>query len=260
MGKAWQIEKALAQLAPLETALSYDNVGFLVGDANKDISRVLLALDITPETVEEASIFGAEMIVSHHPVIFQPYRRITPQRYDTAAAMALIRRDMAAVCMHTNLDLARGGVNDALAQALGLCGISPVDADPDRLLRVGMLPEPMEMQVFARKVCKALGCPGLWFFDAGKPVSRVAVCGGAGGGDGEMELALASGADAYVSSEFRHHITLQARYRGLSLVDAGHFYTERPVLDLLAAYLRRTMPELEIGISVQRGAGSFITE
>ena len=78
MGKAWQIEKALAQLAPLETALSYDNVGFLVGDANKDISRVLLALDITPETVEEASIFGAEMIVSHHPVIFQPYRRITP--------------------------------------------------------------------------------------------------------------------------------------------------------------------------------------
>ena len=116
--KAWQIEHTVARLAPVQTALSYDNVGLLIGDAQKEITRVLLALDVTPETVAEAADFGAQMILSHHPVIFNPYRRITPESYDTAAAMAVIRQDMAALCMHTNLDLARGGVNDALAQAL----------------------------------------------------------------------------------------------------------------------------------------------
>lgn len=258
--KVWQIENALARLAPVETALSYDNVGLLVGDAQKEVTRALLALDITPETVEEAADFGAQMMISHHPVIFQPYRRITPQGYDTAAAMALIRRDMAAVCMHTNLDLARGGVNDALARVLGLAEISTVDGDADALLRVGTLPDAMPMRDFARLVKRALGCPGLWYFDAGRPVRRVAVCGGAGGGDEEAALALASGADVYVSAEFRHHITLQAQYKGLSLVDAGHFYTERPVLEALALYLADLFPQLELKISAQRAAGSFLAE
>ena len=256
--KAWQIEHTVARLAPVQTALSYDNVGLLIGDAQKEITRVLLALDITPETVAEAADFGAQMILSHHPVIFNPYRRITPESYDTAAAMAVIRQDMAALCMHTNLDLARGGVNDALAQALGLEEIRQVEADADGLLRVGLLPKAMPVRDFALLVKTALGCPGLWYCDAGRPVQRVAVCGGAGGGDAETALALASGADVYVSAEFRHHITLQAQYRGLSLVDAGHFYTERPVLAALAAYLRSTLPDLEVGISVQSGVGSFL--
>ncbi len=258
--EAWQIEKMLAQLAPVQTALSYDNVGLLIGDAHKEVTRVLLALDITPETVGEAADFGAQMLVSHHPVIFQPYRRITPQSYDTAAAMALIRRDMAAVCMHTNLDLARGGVNDALARALGLQDISRVEADADALLRVGMLPGALSMRDFALLVKRALGCPGLWYSDAGRPVRCVAVCGGAGGGDAETALALASGADVYVSAEFRHHITLQAQHRGLSLVDAGHFYTERPVLAALAEYLGNAFPQLELRISAQRGTGVFLAE
>jgi len=255
--KAWQIEAALNALAPRETALSYDNVGLLVGDAQADVSRILLAMDITPETAAEAEAIGAQMIVSHHPVIFTPFRRITPEKYDTAAVSALIRANIAAICMHTNLDLASGGVNDALAAKLGLHDVATVEADPDGLLRVGTLAAPMTGDEFARHVMTALAAPGVKLYDARRPITRVAVCGGAGGADDEFSLALASGADAYVTSEIRHHITLAARYAGITLLDAGHFYTERPVLDALCTYLGKTCPDVELHISTQRDEGKF---
>ncbi|MBQ3879338.1 MAG: Nif3-like dinuclear metal center hexameric protein [Oscillospiraceae bacterium] len=260
MAKVWQIEKALDALAPRDTALSYDNVGLLVGDRQAQTESAFLTLDITPEAVEEAHEKGISLIISHHPVIFQPFRQITPEKYDTEAARRLLKYDMAAICMHTNLDLARGGVNDALAEKLGLANIHPFAGDPDALLRIGDLPRPMSAQDFAAHVRRSLGASGVWFQDSGKIIRTAAVCGGAGGGDDEAALAIESRADVYVSSEFKHHITLQAAYRGLSLIDAGHFYTERPVLDKLRVYLAKEFPTLRLVLSVYKPGGKFIAE
>ena len=260
MARVWQIEKALDALAPRDTALSYDNVGLLVGDRQAQTEAVFLTLDITPEAVEEAHTKGISLIVSHHPVIFQPFRQITPDKYDTEAVRRLLKYDMAAICMHTNLDLARGGVNDALAEKLGLTNIHPFAGDPDALVRIGELARPMSAEDLARHVRRSLGAPGVWLQDAGKMIRTVAVCGGAGGGDDESALAVASGADAYISAEFKHHITLQAAYRGLTLVDAGHFYTERPVLDKLRVCLGKEFPGLRLVLSVYKAQGKFITD
>ena len=260
MAKIWQIEKALDAFAPRDTALSYDNVGLLVGDRQAQADAAFLTLDITPEAVEEAHGKGIPLIISHHPVIFQPFRQITPDKYDTEAVRRLLKYDMAAICMHTNLDLARGGVNDALAEKLGLANIRPFAGDPDALLRIGDLPRPMSAQDFARHVQKSLGAPGVWYQDAGKILRTAAVCGGAGGGDEEAALAIESRADVYVSAEFKHHITLQAAYRGLSLVDAGHFYTERPVLDRLRILLGKEFPTLRLVLSVYRAPGKYLSE
>ncbi len=259
MARVWQIEKALDTLAPHETALSYDNVGLLVGDRQAQTEAAFLTLDITPEAVEEAHTRGISLVISHHPVIFQPFRQITPDKYDTEAVRRLLRYDMAAICMHTNLDLARGGVNDALAEKLGLSNIHSFAGDPDALLRLGELARPMHAADFAQHVGNSLSAPGLWYQDAGKMIRTVAVCGGAGGGDAETALAVESRADAYVSSEFKHHITLQAAYRGLTLVDAGHFYTERPVLDKLRVLLSKEFPTLRLVLSAYKAPGRYIT-
>lgn len=260
MVKAWQIEKALDEFAPKSTALSYDNVGLLIGDPQADVDRVLIALDITPDTMLEAEMRRVSLIISHHPIIFNPYRTITDATYDKSAAMRLIRSGITAICMHTNLDLARGGVNDALAEALELTDIETVEGDPDKLLRVGMLRDEMEMEDFAEKVRQRLGCPGLWYSDAKMPVRRVAVCGGAGGGEEELALAISAGADVYISSEFHHHVTLQAEYKHISLIDAGHFYTEQPVLYALEYHLRNLFPQLNIYVSPMTPSGKYITE
>lgn len=257
MPKVWQIEKALDDFAPKKTALSYDNVGLLVGDAQADVKHVLLALDITPDVVVEAKMRNAQMIVSHHPVIFNPYKTVTKESYDKSAVMRLIRDDIAAVCMHTNLDIAENGVNDALAETLELSDIEKAEGDADGILRIGTLPYLMEMSEFAAYVRQKLNCPGVWYSDAKSYIERVAVCGGAGGGTDELALAVSSGADAYVTSEIHHHAALQAEYLGIGLVDAGHFYTERPVLFMLDEYLRKIFPDLDISISPLRPSGYY---
>ena len=174
-----EIFSFLEAWAPVHTAMGFDNPGLLVGDGTEPVSRVLVSLDITPPVVEEARTKGAQLIVSHHPVIFHPLRRLSPQD----PAYLLARYGISAVCMHTNLDMAEGGVNTCLAQALGLQNVEGLERDSESGLfisLIGSLERPMSPKEFAAHVKASLGCGGVRFAEGAGEIRRAALCGGAG--------------------------------------------------------------------------------
>ncbi|HBL40471.1 MAG TPA: Nif3-like dinuclear metal center hexameric protein, partial [Ruminococcaceae bacterium] len=213
----------LNSIAPFDTQESWDNSGFSVGSSSQEVTVAALALDITPQTVRMAQQAGAQLLISHHPVIFHPVKSV--KKNDPV--FELVASSISAVCAHTNLDAAQGGVNDVLAQLLGLENIRvlPIESS-ERLLRCGTLPEEMTAEAFGEQVQKVLGSPTA-VADGGKPIRTVAVCGGAGG---DFIGEVAGLADAYVTGEIAHHEFLQASQRGLTAVAAGHFETENPVV------------------------------
>ena len=226
------------EIAPFETAAELDNIGLLVGDENADVSRVLLALDITCEVVEEAREKGCGLIVSHHPVIFDPLRKLEPS--DPVYSMA--KYDIAALCLHTNLDRAERGVNTALAEALGLENIRLY---PDCFLAVGDTDREYGADEYAALIKERLGAPSVRYTDG--RVSRVAVSSG-GGGDG-VELSAVYGFDAFVTGEIKHHQYISALERGTAAFDAGHFPTEDVVIKPLADMLKARFADTEFIIS-----------
>lgn len=235
-----EVEKALYQLAPKDGAMPGDNVGHLVGDPEREVTHALVALDITEAVVDEAIAKGCDLIVVHHPVINSNWSKVQSVRYDTRQGrilMKLIANGISAICMHTNLDVSAGGVNDRLAKRLGLRCVETME---NGLIRIGTLSQPMELRTFAGFVKKALGSNGVRYSDAGKIVSRVAV-GGGSCGDYESEV-LAAGCDTFVTADLKYHQFLDAR--DINLVDAGHFPTEDPVCEVLIEYLTAQFPEL----------------
>lgn len=233
--------------APLDLQMDFDNSGFLVGRGERPVSRVLVSLDITEAVIREAEALGAELIVSHHPVIFRPVKALTPGAGELPLLLA--EKGIAAVCMHTNLDIADGGVNDVL---LRLLGAQPEEAlDADGCGRVGTLPETLELAPFLARCKQRLAAPGLRYVDGGRSVHRLAVLGGSGGD--EWELALQKGCDTFVTADVKYHCFLDAAARGLNLIDADHFCTENPVIPVLAQRLREAFPELEIRVSAVHG-------
>ena len=239
----------LNEKAPVESRMSFDNVGLLVGRRTAAVSRVLTALDITDEVIGEAAALGCEIIVSHHPLFFE-LKAVSDGSWEGEMALSLAEKGIAAVCMHTNLDAASGGVNDALMAALG--GTVRAVLEPESGIgRVGELAAPLGMDAFLPLVKSVLQANGLRYHDAGRPVEHLAVCGGSGGG--EMALAAAAGCDTYVTADVKYHQFLQAKHLGLNLVDAGHFNTENVVVPVLAQWLREAFPALEVLISQVHG-------
>ena len=225
----------LNELAPFDTQESWDNSGLLIGSADQAVTVAALALDITTETVQLAQQAGAQLLISHHPVIFHPIKRV--QANDPV--YALIAAGLTAVCAHTNLDAAQGGVNDCLAQLLGLQNVESLPIPSTQLLlRRGTLPNEMTAREFGALVSERLGAR-VSVADGGTPISTVAVCGGAGG---EFAGEVAGLADAFVTGEAKHHELLLARQLGLTMAVAGHFETENPVIAPLAQRLSERFP------------------
>ena len=245
-----KIYEAMQRLAPLELAESWDNPGLLV-DCGGSVTRVLAALDITPEVAAEAKEKGCQLIVSHHPVIFSPLKRIGGQD----VPFQLVRNGISAICMHTNLDAAAGGVNEVLA---GLFGMREMESFAGGCGRVGGI-DPIPVPQLARNAQTVLGglcnlpasgpAVQVKFADTGKPVRRLAVISGAGGS--LFEDALAMGADCLLTGEASHHHALDAARLGLSLVAAGHYATEFPAMAVVAQRLRAALPELEVLVSTR---------
>ena len=245
-----QVYEVMQRLAPPELAEHWDNPGLLV-DCGREVSRVLVTLDITPEVVEEAAAGGCELIVSHHPVIFSPLKKLTPRD----VSFQLVQKGISAICMHTNLDAAEGGVNDVLAD---LFGIRQRTAFADGCGRVGEI-DPItvpELAALAQQKLAALcNAPDtgtavqVKFADTGKPVRRLAVISGAGGS--LFADALAMGADCLLTGEANHHHAIDAKRLGLSLIAAGHYATEFPVTAAVAAKLRAALPELDVLVSTE---------
>ena len=243
-----QLYEAMQALAPLELAESWDNPGLLV-DCGRPVDRVLVTLDITPEVVQEAAAKGCGLIVAHHPVIFDPLKKLGPQD----VPFQLVRAGISAICMHTNLDAAAGGVNEVLA---GIFGMQDPEPFAGGCGRVGSI-EPITVPQLARKAQQELAArcnapdagPAVQvkFADTGKPVQRLAVISGAGGS--LFEEALAVGADCLLTGEANHHHACDAKRLGLSLIAAGHYATEFPVTAAVAEKLRAALPGVEVLVS-----------
>lgn len=246
-----EIEDFLETVAPPGLKESFDNVGFLVGESGSEVHGVLVSLDITGAVVEEAEKLGAELIVSHHPVIFHPLKRVTDRDEAGRLVLRLVRSGISAICMHTNLDAVAGGVNDALAERLGLLDTVPLhdggtdDAGrPCGIGRAGRLEREMELEDFARQVKERLGCNGLRFSAGNVPVRRVAVGGGACGEF--LADAAALGCDTFVTADVKYNVFLAAGALGVNLIDAGHFPTEDVICAPLAERLRERFPALDV--------------
>lgn len=242
------IEQALFRLAPKELALSWDNVGHLEGDPAQEVQRVLVALDVTEDVVSEAEKLGCQLIVSHHPLMNvrwheKEMQTLRPDRYLGHLLRRLVKADISAISMHTNLDIAPGGVNDALAEALRIEDPGPLPGDEDHLCRVGRLPSAVKLSDFAASVCKVLHANGVRF-SGSRPVQYVAVGGGACGD--YIDTVIASGCDTFVTSDLTYHQFLDAVPKGINLIDAGHFPTEDPVCAKLITYLEKEFPQLTI--------------
>ena len=243
-----QVYEEMQRIAPLELAESWDNPGLLV-DCGGTVQKVLVTLDITPEVVEEAARKHCEVIVAHHPVIFSPLKKIGPQE----VPCQLVRAGISAICMHTNLDAAEGGVNEVLA---GIFGMKNLETFADGCGRVGEI-ELNSGKGLADQVQKELAsrcnlpengpAVQIKLVDNGRMVKRLAVISGAGGS--LFEEAIAVGADCLLTGEANHHHAIDAKRLGLSLIAAGHYATEFPVTAAVAEKLRAALPELEVLVS-----------
>ena len=210
--------------APKELAYDWDNSGLLLrcGDS---VSRVLIALDATMAVAKEAQEKGCDMLLVHHPLIFPPLKALSCKIGTDAVVMALIRANISLYAAHTTFDRAAGGINDALAQKLGLTGVQTVAGEGESLMRVGALEQALDKDAMIAHVKNALNLDAVRVSVADcSSISRVAVAGGSGGSF--VASAKAQGAQALVTGEAKHHHFIEAAAAGLLLIEAGHYHTE----------------------------------
>lgn len=245
-----EIEHSLCLWAPKETAMPGDNVGHLIGEPDRAVERILVALDITPEVVQEAVDGNFDLIVSHHPIMNCTWLPVQTIRSDTIQGkmfIDLIRHNVSAICMHTNLDAAAGGVNDVFAGLLGLNSVNVLEGG-EGVVRAGERTDQSDLASFLAVVKSALKPNGMRYVDAGKPVRKVAVGGGACGDF--FRCAADNGCDTFVTSDVKYNQFLDAKDIGLNLIDAGHFPTEDPVCEAVIQYLSERFPQLTIQKSI----------
>ena len=241
----------LESLAPASTKMSWDNVGLLCGRKDREVRRILVALDPFRHVIQEAIREGADLIVTHHPLIFRdPLMQVNEDTEAGRCVLTLIEQGIAAINAHTNLDVAPGGVNDVLAATLGLSDVYVLNPEgvnaegkPYGLLRAGTVEE-QSLPVFLESVKTRLGCEKLRYVEGSRRVRKVAV-GGGSCADG-MHEALAAGCDTLVTADVRYNQFWTAKELGLNLIDAGHFHTENPTMPVLARKIAEKFPEVSV--------------
>lgn len=223
-----------------EYACDWDNVGLLAGRRDKEVKRILLALDATDETVHMAVSRKADMLITHHPMIFSPIKRVTDEDMVGRRLLSLIQNDISYYAMHTNYDTR--GMADMAARMLNLteCAVLEEIKDGEGIGRVGMLPREMTLEECAEFVKEAYHIPSVKICgNPGKPVRRAAVCPGAG--KSEVSRALDFGCDVYITGDIDHHTGIDAADMGLGIIDAGHYGTEYLFMDDVRDYLERKL-------------------
>ena len=227
-----ELYAALNEMIPPSLSCGWDNDGLMCcPDSTREATRVLVALDPTVETVKHAIEGKYDAVVTHHPLIFKSLKAIDDANMLALKIMCLLESNIAVMSFHTRLDALEGGVNDNFASLLGLSAVEPLEHEGEKIGRIGILPSPMNPEDFARKVKEALGAPYVLLGNAGRPVFRVALLGGSG--EDELSSAMAAGADTYISGTLKYHSMTDARELGINLIEAGHFYTENHVCEVL---------------------------
>lgn len=216
----------MERIAPRSLAMDFDNVGLLITPDHDEIKKVLVALDLTSGVAEEAVSGGYDLVLTHHPIFWDPVKSFSIEDPETAAAYRLIRNGIGHFAAHTNLDACNGGVNDVLAAMLQLTDVRPLP--PENLGRVGSLPEECSFEAFEAFCEQVFHTRGRFVGDPKKPIRTVAVIGGSGGSD--VKAVYDAGCDAFVTGEMKHSQALTAEHFGLNCCVLGHYETEFPVL------------------------------
>lgn len=233
--KVKDIYNAINEYAPFDLAYGWDNVGLLVGDAERDVSKILITLDTDAKVVQEAIDNGCDLILSHHPVFFSPIKRINISDDTGKMIEKLIKNDISLIAAHTNMDVAKCGINARLAELFELEDVRVLEVNPQNpecgLGRVGELKEEMSLEAFAHYTKKVLGTSGVRV--AGNPKTIIKTVAVAGGSCSEViPTARAMGADVIVTGDMKYHETINNVNEGIAIVDAGHYGTEINVLEL----------------------------
>lgn len=223
------------EIAPFSSMEEWDNSGFICGDINKQVSRVVMSLDACASAADFAASVGADLLLTHHPLIFKPVKNIEKG----TALYTLIASDIAVLSAHTSFDRAKGGINDNLASLLGLCNTAHLGSG---YLVVGDLTDGMSIDDFALFVSQTLGVHGLRYTDTDRIISRVAVGGGA---CGEYLEEAMENSDCFVTGELKYHELLYAAENNFAAVAAGHFETENLPFLMMKERLAKAFTDVE---------------
>lgn len=251
--KCSTILEELERLAPASCACDWDNVGLLAGDPAREVHTVYLALDATDEVIAEAIRAKAELLITHHPLIFGGIRQVTTEDFIGRRIWTMARQNMAYAAMHTNFDVCvmaelaadRLGLRDAMV--LEETGTAPGTDTPCGIGRTGRLAQPMTLEQCGSLVKERFGLEGVHIFgDLQKTVSRVSVCPGSG--KSEIPLAVKQGADVLITGDIDHHSGIDAVAQELCVIDAGHYGLEHIFVEYMAQYLGEKLPELDVAV------------
>lgn len=248
-----EILQIIEEIAPVSYACSWDNVGLLAGRRDKQVSRVTVALDADDRAIEQAVANGSELLVTHHPLIFSPMKRITDETLVGRRLVKLLSHDMCLISMHTNFDIAPGCMGDLAAQRLGLTGYTPLEVTGEGdngPYGIGVVGSPAEGSVTVEELCfqvkEAFDLEGVQLYapeDMG-PVTCVAMCPGSG--KDEISYALAAGAQVLITGDITYHYATDAVAEGLAIIDAGHYGLEQVFIPFMASYLKEQLPDLTV--------------
>ncbi|MCL2708297.1 MAG: Nif3-like dinuclear metal center hexameric protein [Defluviitaleaceae bacterium] len=260
----WVID-VIERFAPLSSAEDWDNTGLLAGSGKKMVSKIIVALDATLPVIKEAVDGGYDMLITHHPLIFEPLKRIVESDPLGAKLLQLIKNDITLYCAHTNLDVAEGGLNDITFDALGLIDkgplLSPID-DGLSLGRTGFLREAISLERFIDSLAERLAIEAREIRYAGdltKTVKKVGICVGDASGRRYMRAAADSGCDVYVTGDVRYHSALDAIDLNLCVVDVTHYRSETAAVLLLAGLLQDEAKKSGAVLTVDKSAAETQT-
>ena len=234
----------LETIAPGRLAEAWDNPGLQVGSLSQKISKVFTSLDPTLNALTSAAEAGAQLLFTHHPLIFKPLSQLDINSFPGDVVAAALNSGISVVASHTNLDAARGGINDILADLMDLRNVEVLknagEMDGVGLGRIGVLPEPSELSVVAREVKKVLGTENIKVVGQKETlIHRLAIVGGSGGS--LLSLACEKGADLLLTGDVGHHVALEAKSLGMALLDGGHFHTEKTAFRVFVKNLDKTL-------------------
>ena len=246
--KVRDIINVIEKFAPLSIQESWDNSGLCVGSQDAQVTSVLLGLDCTEELVDEAIACGADMIITHHPLIFSGLKRITPEDQIGAAVIKAVKAGISIYAAHTSADKVIAGVSGAMAARLGLVNVSILDEDGDGtgLGVVGDLQQPLSAQEAVALVKERFSLKAM---RTSRPleghITRVAMCGGSGGS--LIKAAMASGAQLYISGDISYHNFFTRE--GFMIMDIGHYESEIEIVEILFSLLRKNFPTFAVRIT-----------
>ena len=242
--KCGEVIQILESLAPTRYACSWDNVGLLLGRRDKNVHKILAALDVTDRVLEEVEEGGYDMLVTHHPIIFRPITRVNDNDYLGRWMLQLLSRDISCYAMHTNFDIAPGGMADLASKRLELRAERPLEImvtegeTPLGIGKIGTLADPCTIRELCDRVKETFQIPFVTMYtaNADRPARRIAICPGSG--KGMTKLAEENECDVLISGDFGHHDGMDAVAAGVSLINAGHYGLEHIFPEFITGYLR----------------------